>query len=82
VASICGAGSCTAAADQQKVVNWYKGFCPAGAAVVSSAAGGAAGATTTAAGNAPTATTGTGTTGGSIAGSGTTSAGPVVHGSW
>jgi hypothetical protein len=28
VTAICGAGSCTAPADQQKVINWYKGFCP------------------------------------------------------
>jgi hypothetical protein len=83
VATICGAGSCTAAADQQKVVGWYKGFCPSNAGTApTTATGGAPGATSTGGVIAPTGTTGTGSSGGSTAGSGTTGNEVVKHGSW
>jgi len=84
VAAICGAASCTAPADQQRVADWYKSFCPSNAGTApGTTAAGAPGATTTAAGNAPT-NTGSGTSGGSNAnnGNGNGVQGVVQHGSW
>jgi hypothetical protein len=83
VSTICGAASCTAQADLQKVADWYKSFCPSNAGTASTstaAAGNAPGATTTAPGSAPT---GTGTTSGTTGNvNSDTTNGVVVHRSW
>ncbi|EPE28103.1 hypothetical protein GLAREA_04894 [Glarea lozoyensis ATCC 20868] len=79
--TICGAASCTVAADQQKIADWYKSFCPsnAGTGTGTTTAAGVPGATSTAGGSTPT-NTGTTTVGeGNTINTGN---GVVVHGSW